>query len=133
MARNDHLPLAKDPSTKLMPWLVGFLVFIAVLAMAGSMLLTGLADLWDKGLSGSITIQVPPIEGDEFVETQAKIENVVRAAERTEGLSGIRLLPNAEIVELLSPWLGENIDPSSLPLPGPKRSPSPQAIKSSLV
>ncbi|MTI08819.1 cell division protein FtsX [Curvivirga aplysinae] len=117
MARTDHLPLSTDPSTKLMPWLVGFLVFIAVLATSGSMLLTGLADMWDKGLSGSVTIQIPPLEGDSEVETTAKTENILEAVQKTQGLGEVRLLPNTEIIELLSPWLGENINPENLPLP----------------
>ncbi len=118
MASNDHLPLADDPSTRLMPWLVGFLVFIAVLATSGSMLLTGLASLWDKGLSGSITIQVPPLEEDQPIEIELRIENAMKVVQKTTGLGEARILPNTEIIDLLSPWLGDNIDPASLPLPG---------------
>jgi len=101
-----------------MPWLVGFLVFIAVLAMAGSMLLTGLADLWDKGLTGAITIQVPPLEEGEPIEDEIRIANALKAVEKTAGIGIVRILPNSEIIDLLSPWLGDNIDPSTLPLPG---------------
>ena len=117
MARTDHLPLSTDPSTKLMPWLVGFLVFIAVLATSGSMLLTGLADMWDRGLSGSMTIQIPPIDGDAAAETAAKTDKILEEVAKTDGLGEIRLLPNTEIIELLSPWLGDNINPENLPLP----------------
>ena len=117
MARTDHLPLSTDPSTKLMPWLVGFLVFIAVLATSGSMLLTGLADMWDRGLSGSVTIQIPPIEGDAPIETEAKTKKILDEIGKTDGIGDSRLLPNSEIVELLSPWLGDNINPENLPLP----------------
>ena len=51
MARRD-LPLSKDASARFLPWLVAFMVYLAVLALAASLIVGKTVERWDSGLSG---------------------------------------------------------------------------------
>ncbi|WP_259781451.1 cell division protein FtsX [Aestuariispira ectoiniformans] len=117
MASFDNIPLAKDPSTRLVPWIVGFMVFLATLASAGGLRLTDMADQWREGLTGTITIQVPPLPDDSKEETDARVQAALDVAKRTLGLGEVDVLPEEKMAALLEPWLGSSLDPSALPLP----------------
>lgn len=113
----SDIPLARDPSTKLVPWIVGFMVFLASLAAIGGLRLTGVADQWRDGLSGTITIQVPPLADDSEAETDARARAALETVRGTRGLGGVALLSEERMAGLLEPWLGRALDPTALPLP----------------
>lgn len=111
------LPLSRDPSTKLLPWIVGLMVYLATLALAGALLLSGLLNDWNQGLSGKITVQVMPL-GDETVEeTRARVTEAVRTLLKTPGVAEAKPIPLAEIAAMLEPWLGAAAQVMELPLP----------------
>ena len=111
------LPLSRDPSTKLLPWIVGLMVYLATLALAGALLLSGLLNDWNQGLSGKITVQVMPL-GDETVEEiQGRVTEAVRTLLKTPGIAEAKPIPLAEIAAMLEPWLGAAAQVIELPLP----------------
>ena len=61
-AKRSDLPLDNDSLSKFLPWLIAFMVFLAVLSMFGMLLLASTATRWDKGISGTLTIQVLPAD-----------------------------------------------------------------------
>ena len=63
-SRSD-LPLDKDALSRFLPWLIAFMVFLAVLAMAGMLVLNSTAARWDQGISGTLTVQLIPTEDPE--------------------------------------------------------------------
>ena len=96
------LPLSRDPSTKLLPWIVGLMVYLATLALAGALLLSGLLNDWNQGLSGKITVQVMPL-GDETVEeTRARVTEAVRTLLKTPGVAEAKPIPSASKKPLYS-------------------------------
>ncbi|RED45056.1 cell division protein FtsX [Aestuariispira insulae] len=116
-ARATDIPLARDPSTRLVPWVIGFMVFLAILAVAGGVTLAGMAAGWQQGLTGSMTVQVPPLADDSDEETEQRVRQALEVLRRTRGLGEVNLLPSEDMVVLLEPWLGGGVDPDSLPLP----------------
>ena len=111
------LPLSRDPSTKLLPWIVGLMVYLATLALAGALLLSSLLADWNEGLSSKITVQVMPL-GDETVEdTEARVTEAIRTLLETPGISEAKPIPIAEIAAMLEPWLGSASLVMELPLP----------------
>ena len=54
------LPLQRDVTGRFLPWIIALMVYLAILALAGSMVLSDMAQRWDKGLAGTLTIQVLP-------------------------------------------------------------------------
>jgi cell division transport system permease protein len=117
MADRNDLPLSEDASTKLVPWIIGVMAYLAALAFAAALMLSNVASEWSQGLEGSLTVQVPIAEGDNAVVTDARIVSAVRVLLKTEGVDSARPIPLAEIVEMLEPWLGTGAGTSELPLP----------------
>ncbi|CAK0763663.1 cell division transport system permease protein [Azospirillaceae bacterium] len=52
------LPLAHDPVGRFLSWIVGVMVFLAVLALVGAWVLADAARRWDRGLAGTLTVQI---------------------------------------------------------------------------
>ena len=111
------LPLSSDPATRLLPWIISVMVFLAMLMLAGALVLTGATSSWEKGLSGRYTVQIPPIEGESTVEVDQRIDRAITIIERTPGVSAAKQVPPAEVATSLEPWLGAGTSVVDLPLP----------------
>jgi cell division transport system permease protein len=86
--RRSDLPLSRDPSVRLVPW-----------------------------LSGTVTVQVLPHERESARLLEERVDKLVRILERTDGISGASAIPLEEIATLLEPWLGGALALDALPLP----------------
>ena len=58
--RRSDLPLDTDPAGGFLPWIVGLMVYLAALALAGAVLADGLVDRWRSDLADAVTVQVSP-------------------------------------------------------------------------
>lgn len=117
MAQRIDLPLSDDSTTRLVPWIVGVMAYLAALALAAALTLSNVAREWSEGLEGSLTVQVPVAEPDASQTTDAKIVAAVRVLLKTEGVDSARPVPLAEIGKMLEPWLGSAAATADLPLP----------------
>ena len=63
MLRSD-LPLDRDAAGFFLPAIIGFMVFLAALALAGSMGLDNLLARWRSQIDTAFTIELPPIDGE---------------------------------------------------------------------
>lgn len=119
--RRYDLPLNKGAGGTFLKILVGLMTFLAMLALAASFALSAMTDRWSSGLENKASIEIPAEDnngailtpeqmgrlGDQvynFVKSHPAVENVVRMQEE-------------EIIELVSPWLGENLSFDNIPLP----------------
>lgn len=125
-SRRSDLQLDRDQLGGFLPWLIAFMVFLSVLALAGTLALNGLAERWDKGMSGTLTVQIMPspdaIAGGAGAKAAAALdEKRLRAAavvlKTTSGISRVDVLGEANLLALLEPWLGGGAVPGDLPLP----------------
>ncbi len=114
-ARRSDLPLDKDALSRFLPWLIAFMVFLAILAMAGMLVLNATASRWDQGIRGTLTVQVMPAEDpakdDERLQAVLSVLAQMPEIDRYETLTDDRLL------KLLEPWLGPTAGSRDLPLP----------------
>lgn len=113
------IPLGGDPASRLLPWIIGFMAYIAALALSGALVLDAFSERWNAGLTGTLTIQIPPpaIYNDDGQRFEALRKEALAAVRSTEGVATATLLPLDEMRALLKPWLGESADPRDLPLP----------------
>ena len=111
------LPLSRDPSTKILPWIVGLMVYLAMLALACTLLLSGLLADWDQGLSNKITIQIMPLGDETSEEIEAHLTETIRILLITPGIAEANSIPITEIAAMLEPWLGAAAHVAELPLP----------------
>lgn len=107
------VPLDRDSSGRYLPLLVAIMVYLAALAVAGALAMGKLAERWDSGLAGALTVQLPAAAegGDE------KLESVLAALRTTPGVQSAEAMEEPAMSELLEPWLGEALLTGDLPLP----------------
>ena len=121
--RRGDLPLDRDPTGRFLPWLVALMVYLAALALVCAMVMNKMVERWDTGLSGSITVQIPPKQGtpgdpaEAGAAADASLDAVIEILLATPGVISAEVLEPDEIVRLLEPWLGAGASYGDLPLP----------------
>lgn len=111
----SDVPLRDDPASRYLPWTVGLLVFLATLALAVGMILASASDVWRENLSGTLTVQVPPVPGEP--DAEARVSATLVLLRETPGVLSAERLSDAHIAELLEPWLGRQAPGLDLPMP----------------
>ena len=114
-ARSASPPVTRDSASRFLPWIIALMVFVASLALAAAMLLGVAIQRWDQGLSGSLTVQVPPAQSE--AQTQKRVERVVELLQGMPGIQRAAPLAREESAQLLEPWLGTGAAIEELPLP----------------
>jgi len=134
--RRQAVPLDRDPAGRTLPLLVAIMVYLAALALAGALVMGKLAERWDSGLTGALTVQVPAAAQGSNDDAVAA---VVAALAATPGVVSAEPLDGAAMAELLAPWLGEALPVGELPLPSlvavtvdPAAAPDVAALESQL-
>jgi len=113
--RRSTLPLGRDSSTRFLPWLIAFMVFLACLALAAVLVVERAIQRWDRGLSGQLTVQIPA--GKDPAQSEARLEAVLAVLTATPGVRGVTVMGPEEVRRLLQPWLGGGAELDELPLP----------------
>lgn len=136
--KHQAVPLDHDTSGRYLPLLVAIMVYLAALALAGGMAANKLADRWDSGLAGTLTIQLPaPPAGQ---ESDPVLQDVIDLLQQTPGIATVEALDDGAVAALLEPWLGDAVLASDLPLPQliavtiePQQAPDLPALRRSVV
>lgn len=116
MSRHVELGLGRDGSGRFVPWVIGLMVFLAILAGVAAFALGDLARRWDTGLTGSMTVEVAP-GTDGAPPPAASVDKVLSVLRATPGIAHAEPLSSGEIDRLLGPWLGTGASAAGLPIP----------------
>ncbi|HXQ53653.1 MAG TPA: FtsX-like permease family protein [Stellaceae bacterium] len=111
-SRAIDIPFDRDGSGRFLPWLIGLMVYLAALALSGALALDGALENWDRGLAGSLTVELPPAQD----KTETDLAAALAALRASPGVSAARPMARAEVAALLEPWLGADL-PQELALP----------------
>jgi cell division transport system permease protein len=111
------LPLDRDETSRFLPWIVAFIVFLAALALAATLVVGEAITAWNKGLSNAITVQVPPPAKPDAAAMQKRVEATLSALRVMPNVAGADPVPDAKVRSLLEPWLGNAAGMDELPLP----------------
>lgn len=118
LAIGAALPLKADASSRLLPGIVGIMIFLAVLATAAALLVGGAARHWQRSLTGAATVQIlPPPEGASPEVLSQRVAAAVALLQNTPGVQRAQPLEDSAAADLLTPWLGDIAMTGSLPLP----------------
>jgi cell division transport system permease protein len=116
--RAADLPLASDSTRRTIPMIVGAMVYLAALALAGTFALDGTVRQWSDSLRGALTVQLPGVAGaPDGVEAQTRIDTATAVLLETRGVLSVATVPHEEAQSLLEPWLGAGDLPPDLALP----------------
>ncbi len=113
--KRQAVPLDRDASGRYLPLLVAIMVYLAALALAGAISVNKLAERWDSGLSGALTVQIPA--GSAAAEDGPALDALVTALRASPGVLSVEPMDKTEITALLEPWLGDSVAAGDLPLP----------------
>ena len=116
LGRPTDLPLRRDATARFLPWIIAIMVYLAALTLTGAMVVGSAVSTWSSGLSGTVTVQIPPAEDGESA-TRAQVATAVRLLRETPGIERIEVLDADQIGALLEPWLGPDVALANLPLP----------------
>ncbi len=113
LRRRLDIPLNRDSSVRFLPWIIALMVYLAGLALAGTLVLQAALQHWDSSLSGTLTVQLPPA-GDGKPDGVAAAVALLRA---TPGVIRAEPLSREAIQRLIEPWLGTAMTAEQLSLP----------------
>jgi cell division transport system permease protein len=118
-SRRTDLPLDADVFGRFLPWIIAFMVFLAILATAGTFVLHDSAGRWSAGVTHTLTVQIPPPAGDAATPPaeDARVIEALKVLRTTAGISRADVLDDARLAALLEPWLGPSSVVAGLPLP----------------
>lgn len=108
------LPLAATPASRFMTWIIGALVYLAILAFALAAIAEGRVTAAARE-PRMLSVTLPPAE--DAVGGEAMTGRVVAELRQLPGVAFVQPLSLEEVSELVQPWLGEQHDLASLPLP----------------
>lgn len=114
--RASDTPFERDSASTFLPWIIAVMVFLSALAVTGGLLLGDALEGWSRGLTGTLTVQIPnEVDGEPVSDEE--VERVAGALRATAGVVRVRIIPVPEVREMVRPWLGEAADQEDLPLP----------------
>ena len=116
LASQADIPLSRDSSTRLLPWIIGFMTYITSLAMIGVIVLSALIETWEISLNSALTIQIPA-EGRQNMPLEKRADAVRALLEKNPNVQGFEWLDRKAVSLLLEPWLGMTSLPQDLPVP----------------
>lgn len=111
------LPLDRDSTARFLPWIIGFMVYLALIAATVALLVDHVTQRWQRDLSGQLTVELPGVPGEDATEHAERVDAAVDEISDTNGVIGTRLLDQSEVSRLLSPWLGDQASQLGIPLP----------------
>ncbi len=117
LAQRTDLSFDRDASVRLIPFIVALMVYLAILALAGSLVLQRGMRHWGEGLTGTLTVQVPQPDQPNAALQSTRVEKILQVLKTLPDVEQARVIPESEIAELLQPWLGSGGLVRDLPLP----------------
>ena len=109
----QFLPNSKDREG-LLPWVIGVMLFLCALSVASAVAIGTGVEQWSRDLASNVTVQVIVADADERSRQTDAALTLLRA---TPGVKQATLLASADVMALVSPWLGDMPIDASLPLP----------------
>lgn len=116
------LPLNKDKGNRFLSILMGLMTFLMMLTLSASFVLSAMNDRWSKGLENKATIEISALDQNGAPLTQEDIDTQTTEAQAFltahPAIEESIVMDKSDIVQLVSPWLGDNVGLENVPLPG---------------
>jgi cell division transport system permease protein len=117
MFGRSDLPLNRDASARFLPWIIGFMTYLCVIAVAAALTVDRVAERWREGLAGNLTVELPFAPDLETEKRAEQLDQAMEFVTDTPGITGATVLEDHEIAALLEPWLGPDATQLDVPLP----------------
>ena len=108
-------PFSADASRKIVPPIIGAMVFLAVLCLALAMSLMRLSEDWQSDLVGGATVQIPAPSDLPREQIERHVAAALELLKNTPGVLRATPVSEAQTHAILSPWFGDGIDNGQKP------------------
>lgn len=144
LADDDDAPEAPTPlvpadsiAGRSLVIVIAIMTLLASLAAAAALFVSESSADWRAEAASEATVQIRPAEGR---DAEADLQTVVQILKETPGVRETQVYSKAESEALLTPWLGEGLDLSQLPVPrmvvvkfDPARRPNLEGMKAAIA
>ena len=121
LMRKNEITVEDEDTSLFMYVLSSIYMYLFIVVLAMVMAIHAMVINWEKDITGSITVQVLPVEDEhkkiDTEQTQAEINKVLQYMENVSGVKSVHELDAESIEKLMTPWLGNKVDVSALPIP----------------
>jgi cell division transport system permease protein len=97
-----------------MPWVIAIMLFLTLLVAAAGLTLADAARKGGEDLAQQVTVQI--IEGDPARRSGQRAA-VAKTLRGLPGVVSVKPVPDAEVRNLLEPWLGTGVIDADIPVP----------------
>ena len=116
------LPLNNSQDSRFLILLIALMSFLAFLALSGTFALNTMTNKWSSGLENKVTIEISVETKDGHILSQDTVlketKDLYAMLSMHPSVKSAEVLGNAEIQELISPWIGNDLSLGDIPLPG---------------
>ena len=112
--RGGRRILPREQGAASLDLVIVVMAFLASLALGGVLIAHRMAETWQSGLAGRLTVQVLP-EGDSA--PGAEVDQAIAVLRATPGVLRASALSDTDNVALVEPWLGRDAVIAALPFP----------------
>jgi cell division transport system permease protein len=107
-----------DKSNRFIPFIIGFLMYSASIAVISCFFTQNLTSDWNNALNGRITVEFQSnVDGVDETLTERQKEEVFQTLQSTRGIKNVRKLQESDILKILEPWLSSTAIPDDFPFP----------------
>lgn len=121
LVRKNEITMEDEDTSLFMYVLSSIYMYLFIIVLAMVMAIHTMVADWEKDIVGSITVQVSPVEDAykkiDVEQTEQQVNRVLQYIENVSGVKSVHILDDKSIEKLMTPWLGNKIDISSLPIP----------------
>jgi cell division transport system permease protein len=97
-----------------MPWVIAIMLFLTLLVAAAGLSLADAARKGGNDLAQQVTVQIIEADPARRAGQRAAVAKAMRAL---PGVMSVRPVPDAEVRNLLEPWLGTGVIDADIPVP----------------
>lgn len=116
----NDLPFDKDDTPRMIPWVIGIMIYLATLSLVGSISLSRVIDKWDEGFRNGFSVELSPPESsgsealNQELRRQKKILDILASL---PGIKRTQVIAKTSMSSTSDSWLGSEEENIGLPLP----------------
>lgn len=108
----NDLPFDQDAASRYVPWIIGLMVFLAILALAGSNMVSHQLASWEDSFTKGFTVEMPlKYQGGELDGAKDDQEqNLLKVLQGISGVEEARLIPKSVLSPFMDPFADYQTD-----------------------
>ncbi|MDR0406518.1 MAG: hypothetical protein LBH38_00315 [Holosporales bacterium] len=112
----SDFPFEKNVSSKVLPWVIGALIYLATVAILGCIGVYRTTETWNTALSEHMTIEIPVIQ-ESKEKTVEHLQAFLPTLQKIPGILKIEIIPENQVQDLIAAWVDDPLLLKTLEMP----------------